>query len=74
VALVGWLVDAAAVGYGWGDADGFVDCRDSCTATHYTAAFGFFAGPLFFILAVAALVVERIIVRRRHDRSSAAPR
>jgi hypothetical protein len=64
VAVVAWLVGVAAIGNGWADADGFVDCRDSCTGVQYAAAAVFLGGPLFFVLGVAALVAACIRVGR----------
>lgn len=63
VAVCAWLVAVAAIQADLGDAGGFVDCRDSCTVPQYLAAIVFVAGPLFFVLGLAALVVAGIFRR-----------
>ena len=63
LALATWVMAFAAVLSGFRDADGFVDCRDSCTSMHLAAALGFIAPPLLVSVAAAGMIV--VLVRRR---------
>ena len=63
LALATWVVAFVAVLSGFRDADGFVDCRNSCTSVHLAAAVGFIAPPLLISVAAAGMIV--VLVRRR---------
>lgn len=66
VAVLVWVLAFAAVASGFNDADGFVDCREACTGTHYSAAVGVLAPPLLISLSAAGMVVA--LVRRSRAR------
>jgi hypothetical protein len=69
VALLAWVVDFAAVTSGYRDADGFVDCGDSCTTTHRLAALGFVGPPLLISVGAAGMTVA-LLARARRRRLS----
>jgi hypothetical protein len=65
VAVVLWVADFAVVSSGYRDADGFVDCGDSCTATQNVAALGFLAPPLLISVSAAGMLVALVTRGRR---------
>lgn len=69
VALVAWATAFAAITAGFHDADGFVDCRDSCTLAHRVAVLGFVAPPLLVSMSAAGMAFALVARarRRRHD-------
>jgi hypothetical protein len=70
VAIAAWIVDVAAVTTDFRDADGFVDCADTCTATHRLAALGFVTPPLLVALAAAGMTVALVARGRRRRRAA----
>lgn len=68
LALATWVVAFTAVLSGFRDADGFVDCRDTCTGVHLAAALGFIAPPLLLSVAAAGMIV--VLIRRRRGAHS----
>jgi hypothetical protein len=71
VAVAAWVADFAAVTSGFHDADGFVDCGESCTGVHLAAGLGFVAPPLLISLSAAGMLVTLIgRGRRRRGRMS----
>jgi pyruvate dehydrogenase E2 component (dihydrolipoamide acetyltransferase) len=69
VAVVAWAADVVALTSDYRDADGFVDCGESCTAMHRLAALGFVAPPLLISLAAAGMLVALVARGRRHRES-----
>ena len=69
VAVVAWAADFVALTSDYRDADGFVDCGESCTAMHRLAALGFVAPPLLISLAAAGMLVA-LVARGRRQRES----
>jgi hypothetical protein len=69
LAVVAWVADAAAVTSGVGDADGFTDCRDSCTIAHRLGALGFIGPPLLISIAAAGMAIA--LIARARDRRGA---
>jgi hypothetical protein len=67
VALVVWVADFAAVSSGYRDADGFVDCGDTCTGVHLAATLGFLAPPLLISVAAAGMLVALVSRGRRRS-------
>jgi hypothetical protein len=72
LALTAWVLDFAAITSGFGDADGFVDCGDSCTTTHRVTALGFVAPPLLISLSAGGMLVA-LVARGRKRRMSQNP-
>jgi hypothetical protein len=70
IAVAAWVADFAAVSSGFGDADGFVDCGDACTATHRVAALGFLVPPLLISISAAGMLVA-LVSRGRRRRGGA---
>jgi hypothetical protein len=56
-ALVVWVVDFVALLTGYGSANEFTSCGDSCSTTHVVSAVGFLAPPLLVSLAAFAGLV-----------------
>ena len=56
VSLAAWALALAAISSGYRDADGWVDCRDSCTAVQRAAATGFLGPPLLVALAALGML------------------
>jgi hypothetical protein len=70
LAVAAWAADFLAITSGFGDADGFVDCRDSCTLTHRVAVLGFVAPPLLISVAAAGMALALLARRRRRGAST----
>ena len=70
LALVLWVAAFAAVSSGYRDADGFVDCGESCTGVHLAASLGFVAPPLLISVSAAGMLVA-LVVRARRRREHA---
>jgi hypothetical protein len=66
VVAVLWALAALATATGWKDADGWVDCRDSCSALQYATGATLAGG----ILVGAALVVVALVAAVRARRGS----
>lgn len=69
-AVVVWIAAVAAVSSGYRDADGFVDCGESCTGVHLAASLGFVAPPLLISVSAVGMLVA-LIVRARRKRERA---
>lgn len=70
VAVIVWVGAFAAVSSGYRDADGFVDCGESCTGVHLAASLGFVAPPLLISVSAAGMLVALIVrARRRRERA-----
>jgi hypothetical protein len=70
VACAIWVADFAAIVSGYRDADGFLDCNESCSSVHYLSAIGFLAPPLLIALSALAMIValgRRWKLRRQID-------
>ena len=70
IAVAAWIGDVVVVMEGVKDADGFVDCGDSCTLTHRLAALGFIAPPLLVAFAAAGMSIA-LVARARGRRKGA---
>jgi hypothetical protein len=73
VALTAWIGEFAAITSGFRDADGFVDCGDSCTPTQRLAAVGFVAPPLLISLSAGGMLVALVVRGRRRGMSQNRP-
>ena len=58
-----WVLAAVATATGWKDADGWIDCGESCSALQYatgaTLAGGILVGAALIVVAVVAAVRGR---------------
>ena len=69
-AVVVGIAAFAAVSSGYRDADGFVDCGESCTSVHLAASLGFVAPPLLISVSAAGMLVALVVrARRRRERA-----
>jgi hypothetical protein len=66
VACAIWVAAFAAIVSGYRDADGFVDCNESCSSVQHLSAIGFLAPPLLISLSAFGMIVA--VGRRRRLR------
>jgi hypothetical protein len=61
IAVLGalWVVDLVAISQDWRDADGFVDCDDSCSAVQEGAGVVVVGAPILIFLLLGILVFAR---------------
>jgi hypothetical protein len=69
VAGVAWLVGLALTLTGWQDADGWVDCNESCTTAQWAAGLLVYTPPLLALALGFALLVA--VLRGRFEGGAA---
>jgi ribose/xylose/arabinose/galactoside ABC-type transport system permease subunit len=62
---VAWMLAAAAVWTHWRDADGTIDCNQSCTNLQEAVGILYFGIPLA-VAILLVLALASFVVRRRH--------